>query len=228
MTKLLLFDVDLTLIQTGGCGRRAMSLAFEEILGNGHTAMKNVSFAGNTDGGIFREALSQVEGEWNQQKQDEFKNSYLKHLVKEIIKPDKSQEIKPGILKLLPKLQERDDITLALLTGNWEQGARTKLQHFDLWHFFEFGAYADDAWVRNELPPIAAKRFSQIKGKPIQPKNVYVIGDTPKDVECTRPYGAKSVAVATGYFSVDQLKKTEPDYMFENFAEPEMFIEILD
>lgn len=227
MEKLLLFDVDLTLIETGGCGRRAMSFAFEEILGNGHSAMKNISFAGSTDGGIFRDALRQVNMEWSQSKQDDFKDCYLKYLNTEIIKPDKNKKIKPGILELLPKLQERDDLTLALLTGNWEQGACTKLQHFDLWHFFEFGAYADDAWVRNELPPIAAARFSEIKGQSIHPENVYVIGDTPKDVDCTRPYGAKSVAVATGYFSVEQLKEAKPDYIFESFAEPENFLEIL-
>src|SRR3972149_11188309 len=126
MEKLALFDIDLTLINTGGCGKRAMTLAFQKITGQTN-GLDKVSFAGRTDPAIFREALQALKIEWQQSFQDEFQDLYIEILRDEINKPDKRKYIKPGILELLSVLQVRPDVTLALLTGNWYEGAKIKL-----------------------------------------------------------------------------------------------------
>ena len=103
--------------------------------------------------------------------------------------------------------QPRDDMALGLLTGNFEEGARIKLQHFDLWKYFRCGAFGDDASDRNDLVPVAMQRARDCGLVDASPSDVVVIGDTPNDVECARVVGATPVAVATGSYSVDQLAR---------------------
>lgn len=225
--KLLLFDVDLTLVNTAGCGREAMTQAFQEMFGQ-RNGFEKVSFAGSTDGGIFREGLAISGLEWSREKEEEFKNRYLKYLESALDEPQKDRHIEPGVKTLLETLQNREGVFLALLTGNWEEGARLKLQHFDLWHFFEFGAYSNDSWIRSDLPKIATMKLQRLKGISVSPSDVFVIGDTPRDVACARPFGATSVAVATGFSSYEQLESEKPHHLFKDLSNLGAFLRILD
>lgn len=224
--KLLLFDVDLTLINSGGAGRKAMMRAFEELFG-GSNGLKKVSFAGRTDVAILKDGLKQRGVAWSSERERQFKQRYLGYLQTEIEKPSASKHMEPGIPELLPQLHDRDDVTLALLTGNWREGAQIKLQHFKLLHFFRFGAFADDSEFRENLPGVAYQRFRDMFDLEISPHDVYVIGDTPRDVACARPFGAKSIAVATGLFSYGELKDARPDHLFRDLSDPQEFMHVI-
>ena len=225
--SLLLFDIDLTLINSGGAGRQSMALAFEKIFGM-KNGLDQVNFAGRTDALIFKDGLEHQGLEWTHEAQERFKKYYLKNLETEIKKPNPRKHVEPGVLDLLMLLSEHPGFTLGLLTGNWRQGARIKLDHFDLLHFFELGAFGDDSEFRDKLPPVAAQRFEQKFSKKIEPNEVYVIGDTPLDVACARPFGAKSVAVATGFYSVAELKDADPDFVFTDLSDHDAFLRIFD
>jgi phosphoglycolate phosphatase-like HAD superfamily hydrolase len=121
----------------------------------------------------------------------------------------------------LKRLKAKPDIVLGLLTGNVKRGARLKLEHYGLWHFFEFGAYSDDHHDRNELGEFALERAREKHGGGFKPCNVDVIGDTPHDIACGKAIGARTIAVATGSYSREQLALHRPDRIFENLAEIE-------
>lgn len=216
--KLALFDIDLTLISTGGAGRRAMVRAFKELFlyDNG---FDKISFAGRTDSGILREALTAVGQQWAEGKEEAFKARYFENLGEELQIDPQNQKVHPGIFAILDRLSDNSDVVPGLLTGNWRSGARLKLEHFGLWEYFKLGAFSDDSPYREKLPPVAAKRFFDLTGSAIVPGDMFIIGDTPKDIECTRPFGATSVAVATGFFSMEQLAEHEPDYLFEDLSD---------
>ncbi len=226
MLKLLLFDVDLTLIDSARSGRGAMTLAFEQLFGikNG---MEKVDFAGRTDRAIFRDALAYQNLKWQIEREENFKRLYFELLEIEIAKPNSEKHIEPGVLELLNALRTREDIVLGLLTGNWRQGAQIKLDHFNLYHFFEFGAFADDSEHRNELPRFAVQRFSEKTGLSISPESVYIIGDTPLDVACAKSFNATSVAVATGFTSFADLESSRPDFLFRDLSIHESFFKML-
>lgn len=225
--KLLLFDIDLTLINSGGAGRQAMTQAFEELFGSTN-GFETISFAGRTDVAIFKEGLTHCGSEWTSGKQSKFKKRYLDYLKIEIEKPNSRKHILPGVPDLLSALNERNDVTLALLTGNWRDGAKIKLEHFNLFRFFEFGAFADDSEFREELPFKAAEKFSEKTGNIISPSDVFVIGDTPRDVACAGPFGARTIAVSTGFFSHEELKATHPNFLFEDFTHIEEFFKAIN
>jgi len=224
--KLLLFDIDLTLIDSARSGRRAMTLAFEKLFGI-KDGMDKVNFAGRTDRVIFRDALAYQGLEWQKEKEENFKSVYFEKLKIEIAKPNSAKHLEPGVLELLNELSQREDVFLGLLTGNWRQGAQIKLEHFNLYHFFELGAFADDSENRNELPQSAAQRFSEKTGLSISSENVFIIGDTPLDIACAKSFDAKSVAVATGFFSYEDLEAAQPDFLFTDFSVSENFLRIL-
>lgn len=118
------------------------------------------------------------------------------------------------------------DIHLGLLTGNWIRGAELKLEYFDLWKYFEFGAFADDEMDRNKLVPHALRRAEEKFGIRPQRDRVYVIGDTPRDIQCARPHGATAVAVATGDYSLAELRAERPDFLFTDFGDVEKVLKI--
>ena len=217
MMKLLLFDVDLTLINTAGTGRRAMTFAFENLF-NTKDGLDKVNFAGRTDRAIFKDALKLHDLAWDKTKEEQFKRLYFSLLNSEMNKPNQKKHIEPGILELLDVLNSHNDVTLGLLTGNWRQGARIKLEHFNLFHYFQFGAFADDSEFRNDLPQYAVQRCFEITGNKVFPENTIIIGDTPLDVACAKEFGAKSIAVATGFSSYDELEKARPDVLFHDLS----------
>ena len=124
--------------------------------------------------------------------------------------PGRARASCPECVPLLEALERREDAYLALLTGNYEEAARAKLAYFDLWRYFRCGAFGDDAPDRNGLLPRAVAKIRECGGPVVAPRDVVVIGDTPLDVACAAASGARSVAVATGGFDVEALRKPAP------------------
>src|SRR5205823_12547054 len=129
-------------------------------------------------------------------------DGYLQHLAE--LLPRTKGHLLPGILKLLEALHARRDVVLALLTGNLSRGAELKLTHYGVWHYFQFGAFADDHHDRNELGRFACSRALEKLGLEFEKGRIFVIGDTPHDIDCGRAFGAKTVAIATGSYSREQ------------------------
>ncbi|MFN3739056.1 MAG: HAD family hydrolase [Thermodesulfovibrionales bacterium] len=212
---LLLFDVDGTLIDSGEAGTRSLNLAFWELFSI-RDAFRDIQMAGKTDIQIMKEGLLRhgisVDGNLPL-----IVESYLRNLKKEINNP--LRHLKPGIKELLENLSAEKDVHLGLLTGNLEQGARIKLEPFGLNRYFTSGAFGSDHEDRNSLLPIAIERFKLLTGKEFRPEDCIVIGDTPRDVYCSKPYGARCIGVATGPYKPEDLKKAGADVVFEDMGD---------
>jgi phosphoglycolate phosphatase-like HAD superfamily hydrolase len=153
-------------------------------------------------------------------------SAYVRYLGAEISNSDR--HLKPGIRKALDHLSKMNGACqLGLLTGNIERGARIKLGAFSLNDYFSFGAFGDDDEDRNKLLPVARERFEQRVGRTIDFKDCIIVGDTPRDVYCAKPYDAFCVAVATGPYSIDALRQAGADAVFETLADTEAFIKAL-
>lgn len=212
----LLFDIDGTLVLTGGAGGRAMSRAFEDLYGipNG---FEGVPFNGRTDTWILANAAKAhaIDAEALAR----FKPLYLSYLADELHKPGPRKGVMPGVGPLLEALSTRDDVFLALLTGNFEQGARLKLEHFDLWRFFACGAFGDTTHDRNGLLPEAIAQVIDCGGPAVDPERIVIIGDTPLDVGVALSGGARSIAVATGSHTSEELRASGADVVFEDLSD---------
>jgi phosphoglycolate phosphatase len=204
MPKLVLFDIDGTLVLTGGAGVRAMTRACDEIVGSSN-ALHAVAVAGRTDWIILSDALERMGRDLDAQLFAALRDRYVTHLREEIQVPGHGvKAVMPGIQALLNDLQARDGVYLGLLTGNFEAGARIKLEYFDLWRYFQCGAFGDDAADRNALVPFAVSRARECGVPDLAPHDILVVGDTPHDIACARAVGATPVAVATGMFTTEQ------------------------
>jgi phosphoglycolate phosphatase-like HAD superfamily hydrolase len=181
--------------------------------------LEGVNFAGNTDTGIAREVLMAAGMEPTQEKIMALLDAYLSRLADRMHRHQ--GRLLPGIIPLLDRMRERPDCLLALLTGNLAAGAEVKLSHYGVWHYFGFGAYADDHHVRNELGPVAQARALEQHGEEFPPERIYVIGDTPRDIECGKAFGAVTVAVATGKYAREELASHGPDFLFDDFSDPD-------
>ena len=133
----------------------------------------------------------------------------------------------PGIRELLEALRARRDVALGLLTGNFADGARIKLEYFDLWQYFPCGAFGDDASDRNALVPVAIERARECGVAHAAPEDVVVVGDTPHDIACARAVGARPIGVATGNYSVDDLRASGAEAVFDNLRNTESFLKLL-
>jgi phosphoglycolate phosphatase len=219
MSKLVLFDIDGTLVLTGGAGLRAMTRACEEIVGHAD-ALDGIPVAGRTDWIILHDTLARLGRALDQSLFDQLRERYVEHLRREILQPGKGfNGALPGVPDLLRQLDDREDVYLALLTGNFEAGARIKLERFDLWRYFRCGAYGDDAADRNALVPVAVERATACGIPSIAPADVIVVCDTPHDVACARAAGATAVAVATGGYTADQLRACGASIVFDNLRD---------
>jgi len=202
---LLLFDIDQTLVNTGGAGLRALNRACQKLF-QVENAMDGISPHGKTDPAIVREILrvrlkkpSPSSGEINT-----VLEAYLSFLKDEVhLSP--TYRVLPGIVSLLDHLVVHDDAVLGLATGNIEMGGRLKLERGDLNRYFEFGGFGSDAEDRTELVRKGAERAACKKGRAFRPDYTFVIGDTPLDIEAGRRAGFKTVGVATGSYSVERL-----------------------
>jgi phosphoglycolate phosphatase len=221
----ILFDIDGTLVLTGGAGGRAMTRAFADLykIQNG---FQGVPFNGRTDAWIVSQAA--VAHGIDDEALAHFKPLYLDYLAEELDKPGPRKGVMPGISPLLDTLAQRDDVFLALLTGNYEAGARLKLQHFDLWRYFPCGAFGDTTHDRNGLLPEALARVAVCGGPQAAPADSVVIGDTPLDVAVAVTGGARSIAVATGSHTTDELQASGADVVFEDLSDLEAVLAALE
>jgi phosphoglycolate phosphatase len=227
VTRLVLFDIDGTLVLTGRAGLRAMNLACRDLTGS-DTAMDGVSFAGRTDWSILDDVLRKYGHVMDRALLDALGQLYVRHLAEEIQLPGTGvKDMMPGIRPLLDALQRRDDTALALLTGNFAEGARVKLEYFDLWKYFPCGAFGNDAASRNDLVPIAIRRARECGIADVDASRVLVVGDTPSDVECALVVGATPIAVATGGYTMDQLRDAGADHVFPDLSDTKAFLKLL-
>jgi phosphoglycolate phosphatase len=219
MPKLLLFDIDGTLVLTGGAGLRAMTRACEDIVGHAD-ALDGIPVAGRTDWIILHDSLARLGRQLDQDLFHQLRDRYVTYLREEITQPGKGfNGALPGVADLLDALHPRQDVFLGLLTGNFEAGARIKLERFDLWRYFRCGAYGDDAADRNHLVPVAIERAAACGVPPIAPVDVLVVGDTPHDVACAKAAGATAVGVATGGYTADELRACGAAMVFDTLRE---------
>lgn len=221
--RLVLFDIDGTLIDSGGAGTRALELAIMELFSI-NNAFKDISMAGKTDKMIIKEGLRKhgIPADGNI---SSVISAYLRHLKREIL--NERKHVKPGMHELLQKLRYRDDICIGLLTGNLEEGARIKLEPFKLNQYFPSGAFGSDDEDRNNLLPIAVRRFVEMLQINFDIRDCIIIGDTPRDVECAHIYGAKCFGVATGPYTIDDLLQAGADYAVRDLSEQDPLLQIL-
>ncbi|MGF1679533.1 MAG: HAD family hydrolase [Candidatus Methylacidiphilales bacterium] len=223
--KLLLWDIDGTLVHTGQAGEIAMGNALKHHFGV-DGSIHDVDYRGRTDRLICRLLLEHHGIEPSAEKIHQFVEGYLEELAAEL--PQRQGAVLPGILDLLEACSQREDCINALLTGNMSRGAELKLSHYDVWHYFEWGAFADDSPERDLLGPVALQRATEKLGVSVDPQHVWVIGDTPHDIACGRAIGACTVAVATGGYSLIELRAHQPDYLFPDFSDHAPFLQLLE
>jgi phosphoglycolate phosphatase-like HAD superfamily hydrolase len=216
--KLLLFDIDGTLVLTGGAGGRAMARAARDLFAMDDT-VASISMAGRTDAWIVGQMARAQGVEHSRELLERFREIYLRYLQLEIHAPGPQKGVLPGIRPVLQALAARQDAHLALLTGNFEAGARIKLEYFELSHYFSSGAFGDELHDRNALLDIAIARTRDTGGPSVRPSDVLIIGDTPHDVAVAVAGGARSLAVATGGYGVDELKASGADVVLSDFTD---------
>jgi phosphoglycolate phosphatase-like HAD superfamily hydrolase len=198
-----------------------MTRAFAEIFSIAD-AFRGIPMAGRTDAWILADAAAAHGIPRDSPGLALFPEVYIRHLGIEILNKGPRYGVMPGIPALLDALDafaDRDDAYLALLTGNYEAGARLKLEHFDLWRYFPCGAFGDGAADRNGLVPKALARVAACGGPVFAASDAIVIGDTPLDVACAKAGGARSIAVATGNHTVDELRGAGADVVFEDLSD---------
>ena len=234
--KLLLFDIDGTLVLTGGAGVRAMNRAFEAVFGV-PDAFRGIPMAGRTDPAILSEACTRAGLSPDRAGIGQFERVYHAALGEEILAPPtlpadqtRPRSFKgalPGVPELVDRLTGDADVFLALLTGNYSEAARTKLAHFDLWRHFRCGAFGEDGDPRHALVPVAVARAREAGCPAVAPSDVTIVGDTPRDVECAREAGVSVVAVATGGYDTATLRAAGAVTVFESLIDTTAVIEAL-
>ncbi|MBC9866473.1 MAG: HAD hydrolase-like protein [Opitutae bacterium] len=214
---LLLWDIDGTLLSAEGAGpqafERALWLQFGERI-----QLSSIDWPGSTDFAIAYALLEKLGWEVNRKNARNLLDSYLEELPG--LLESTRTKANPGVLELLEVFDRESGVYQALLTGNIQRGSQLKLGHIGVEHYFLFGAYADYSDHRNDLGFHALDLARKRLGKDFSGDQVYVIGDTPKDIECGKHIGAHTVAVATGHHSVKELAKHQPSVVLESLADP--------
>jgi len=213
-------------VLTGGAGARAMALAFDDLFSI-RNAFEGIHMPGRTDAWILADAAAAHGITPTSAALAEFRTAYLARLRRELEHPGPRKGVMPGVRELLDALSAHDGVYLALLTGNYEEAARIKLEYFDLWRYFECGAFGDDAPDRNGLLPRALARVADCGGPRVPASASIVIGDTPLDIACAQAGGARSIAVATGSHSVEELRAAGADVVLENLSDTEHVLALL-
>jgi phosphoglycolate phosphatase len=216
--KLVLFDIDGTLLHCGPQVRPLFAEALVEVFGTAGD-VDAYDFSGRTDPRIVLDLLTGAG-----LPEDEvmaalprMRALYLERLERAL--DPEGMCLLPGVLELLEALARREDVVLALLTGNWEPGARIKLSRFDLNRFFGFGAFGCDAVDRSDLPPVALDRAERAVGRRFRPEETLIIGDSLHDVSCARANGIPALAVATGRTPADALREAGADWVIADLRE---------
>jgi len=224
--QLILFDIDGTLMRTAGIGRESMEKAFKKTFGL-RNGFDKIQMMGRTDPSILKEAMTNNDLKWNEKQAGRFKESYCDFFIESIQIPRHDKHLCPGVRELLEILMDNSDFIVGLLTGNWQETAEIKLEYFGIDHFFKLGAFADDSEIRDELLPFALQRIKDETGLDIPPSQTWIIGDTPLDVKCAEPHGAKTLAVATGFHNTEDLENANADFVFENLEDTQQILKTL-
>ena len=214
---LVLFDIDGTLLNTGGAGIAALNQAFARAFPEQAERMPELDLAGATDSGLVINIFRHAEIEHTEENDARFIDAYLDHLRENLTTFD--GQLLPGVIELLDELAGHPGASVGLLTGNIERGARLKVDHYGIGHHFSFGSFGDDHHDRDALGPIAIDRATAATGRRFSREQVYVVGDTPKDIRCARAAGARAVAVATGSIAHAELAGHAPDTLFEDLSD---------
>jgi len=214
MIRLVLFDIDGTLVHTGGAGIKAFAKVFQTEF-NAHDGFEKLKFAGRTDVSLVREFFKYHNVAETPKNFDRFFERYVFWL--DYILAHSQTEACPGVWEFIGALKKLPNPPLiGLLTGNIRLGAEIKLRHFNLWKEFETGAFADDNEDRDLIAAAARDRGRRLLGKNLRDHEILVIGDTPFDIRCGRAINAKVLAVATGGATLDELKHHQPDWAVED------------
>ncbi|ACF14102.1 Haloacid dehalogenase domain protein hydrolase [Chloroherpeton thalassium ATCC 35110] len=218
MRKLVLFDIDGTLVKVEGISRNALIEALRKVYGSEGSAA-TYSFAGKMDGVIIYEVMreSGLLDNHIQARFEDVKQTYI-DIFKQCAEQNHVQLL-DGVVALLDELAAHSDVVLGLLTGNFEDSGRHKLALSGINHYFSFGAFAEDGHERIDLPEVAVDRAYHRTGKRFTGKDVVIIGDTEHDVRCAKVLNSKCIAVATGYYSIESLEAGKPDHVVENLRD---------
>ena len=223
--KLVLFDIDGTILLTSGAGKRAVHRALEEVFGA--PGRLEHRFDGKTDPQIVRE-LMRMEGHADDHidaRMSRMLDRYVEFLNDELDHPSTDVRLMPGVAQLLDALEGRPDVVLGLVTGNLAAGAAAKLRAGGIDPTrFRVGAYGSDHEIRVELPAVAQRRAREELGIVVEGRDVVVIGDTPADVDCGRAVGALTIGVGTGYYSAESLREHGADDAFDDLADTDSVV----
>ena len=224
--RLVLFDIDATLIHCGPQVRPIFSAALEEVFGTGGE-MEGYSFAGKTDPQIVSELMTAAGFESAEilARIPRVRDCYLANLEAGL---DRSaMQLLPGVVDLLQQLAARGDVALGLLTGNWEPGGRIKLGRYDLNGFFAFGAFGDEQFDRLRLPEVAIASAAAATGRSFTPDQTLLVADSLLDVECARRSGVPILAVATGMATADELAAAGADTVIPDLTATHLYEHLL-
>jgi phosphoglycolate phosphatase-like HAD superfamily hydrolase len=226
MMKLILFDLDGTLVSTGGAGLRALDVAFLSLQRLAR-ASEGISFAGRVDPAIIKDIFqTKLRRTPSENELRSLADHYLTALAMELASAD-HYRILDGVEALLAALAARPDVFLALGTGNLERGARLKLERSGLNSYFVIGGFGSDAEDRAEVLRIGVRRAEEKAGRPFAPRDVFVVGDTPYDVAAGRALGAVTVAVGSGHAAREELLAAGPDHFLPSLKEKDAFLGLL-
>lgn len=218
--RIVLFDIDGTLLRSGGAGRASMERALTEVFGS--PGSSEYHYGGKTDRQIVRD-LMRREGFTDDSidaQMDQLLESYVAGLPGELESRSRTVLVCDGVIELLDALDKEERVVVGLLTGNIETGARAKLTAAGIEPSrFRVNAFGSDRELRPELPAVAQRRASELLGVEVQGNRLVIIGDTPHDIQCGEAIGARAIAVATGGYSVEQLAAYEPYALFETLGE---------
>jgi phosphoglycolate phosphatase-like HAD superfamily hydrolase len=222
--RLLLFDIDSTLVATLGAGVKTLQQIIERRYG-AQDDLSDIEIAGRTDVTIAASILQKYRVQPTRENLEALLDEYVAGLAN--LLPQLEGWVLPGVREILERLKSRPDRVLALLTGNLRRGAELKLTRYGLWQFFEFGAFADDHHDRNELGAFARRRAREKHGHDFDSAQIDVIGDTGHDIACGKVFGARTIAVGTGSWSRERLQACHPDFFFEDLSDVDGVIDTL-
>ncbi len=218
-----LFDIDGTLLSSGGAGKAALEAALVSEFSL-REEVQRVPYSGRTDRAIIRDLFQLHQIEESDLHWQRLQAAYLRNLPQCLA--GHAGQVLPGIANLLEQLHARQDVVLGLLTGNTRQGAKAKLEHYGLYHYFRFGGFGNRHFCRNDVAREALAAVHAHLNGSVHPHRLWVIGDTPLDVECARAIGARVAAIATGWHSRAELAAAGPDLLLDDLSDPRPLLEL--
>ncbi|XAL99718.1 HAD family hydrolase [Phycisphaeraceae bacterium D3-23] len=224
---LFLFDIDGTLLDTGGVGQRAMRTVATQSFG-GKLDFGPIRFGGMLDPDIFHEAAGHGGLEDAASHHQRFHDAYLPLLAAELAQIDRSSTLLPGVIDLLDRLEREVSAVLGVVTGNYAAAAPIKLEHAGIaTQRFTVTGFGDQAPTRPLLVRHAMDQYAMLHGQPARPERTIVIGDTPRDIDCAKANGCVAVAVATGRFPAEELRTHGADIVLDNLSDPNAILSLL-